>query len=103
MGPRVTACFISLAVDNKAPIIYDDLKQVGRKNNKILDAIMNAKSSWDKSPLIWVDNYPYKIRLIERSSSYAILLQMNVRIDYKKNGKEVYQVIDKRTVKITFE
>jgi hypothetical protein len=105
----VSACFISLPVDagcikdSKATSILNDLKQVGTKQNKVLDAIMASRNSWDKSPIVWVENYPYKIRVVELASSFVILLQMNVRIEYKNNGKEVYKVIGKRTVKIVFD
>lgn len=102
---QVQSCMISLPVNSKSraddPILHD-LSPVPTRNNKILNAILDVLPSWDTSPIIWVDNCAYKISVVEVGAYYAVLLQMPLDMNYKPNGKEVYKVISKRTVKIVF-
>jgi hypothetical protein len=104
-------CYISKSVTpddekkNKAhsQTILNNMVQVRTDNNKILNAILDASSQWDKSPIIWVsDNIPYKIKLIGKSDNHVLLHQCAIRYKYSNSGKETYTCISKRQVKITF-
>lgn len=105
---NVRSCFISLSVTygtqklHEQDIIFQDLSPVRVKGNKVLIAILEAYDIWDRSPLIWIDNFPYKIKILKQTESYVDLLQMPVRIEYKNNGKECYTIISKRMVRIVF-
>ncbi len=103
-------CYISKSVtpddekQNKAhsQTILNNMVQVRTDNNKILHAILDASSKWNTSPIIWVSNVPYKIKLIERAEKYVILHQCAIRYKYSNSGKETYACIAKRQVKLTF-
>lgn len=104
-------CYISKSVTpddekkNKAhsQTILNNMVQVRTDNNKILNAILDASSKWDTSPIVWVSNsIPYKIQLIKRTEDYVILHQCAIRYHYNKTGKQRYTCIAKRQVKIVF-
>jgi hypothetical protein len=106
----VIACYISKSVElidekkdiNKTKKILNDFKRVSIYNNYILDAIIESYDNWDESPIIWVDNFPYKIKIIERTKHYVIMLQMTISMIFKNSGKQTYKVLSKRKVKIEF-
>lgn len=106
----VISCKISLLVTlgeekqnkQKTDIILNNLRPVSVCCNRILDAIMSEKERWGLSPIIWVDNMPYKIKLLQASKQKVYLLQMPMQFYYKNNGKESYSIIGKRTVEIVF-
>jgi hypothetical protein len=105
----VISCKISLPVTlgeekqnkQKTDITLSNLRPVSVHRNKILDAIMSEQERWETSPIIWVDNIPYKIKLLKASNQKVCLLQMPMQFHYKRNGKESYSIIGKRTVEIT--
>lgn len=105
----VISCKISLLVTvgeekqnkKKTDIILNNLKPVSICRNRILDAIMSEQEKWGTSPIIWVDNIPYKIKLLQVSTQKVCLLQMPMQFYYKNNGKESYSIIGKRMVEIT--
>lgn len=99
----VSACFISLPViSGDDSDILNNLAPVSVDNNKILNAIMDAFGTWEKSPVVWVENFPYRIKLLEHTNNHAILLQICLGVYYKPSGKECYYNISKRKVKIIF-
>ena len=111
MAYKGIACYISKSVtpedekQNKAhsQTILNNMVRVRTDNNQILNAILDASSKWNTSPIIWVsNNTPYKIKLIERTEKYVILHQCAIRYKYSNSGKETYTCIAKRHVKLTF-
>jgi hypothetical protein len=86
----------------KTDIILNNLRPVSVYRNRILDAIMSEQEKWATSPIVWVDNMPYKIKLLQVSKQKVCLLQMPMQFYYKNNGKESYSIIGKRTVEILF-
>lgn len=78
------------------------MQQVRTENNEILDAILEASYKWDSSPVVWVSNIPYKIKLIKRAENYVLLHQCAIRYHYNNTGKEKYTCIAKRQVKLMF-
>jgi hypothetical protein len=108
---KAYACKISLPVTNaeiradvqKADKILNDVRPVSVKYNVLLDAIMCKMNEWKTSPIIWVDNYPYRIVLLDQKNDSATLLQVCLGVYYKTNGKETYYVINKRKVVINYE
>lgn len=61
------------------------------------------KIASNSSPIVWVGDFPYKIKMKESSNKHALLCQMSVRVNYKNNGKETYLVINRRMVKLYFQ
>lgn len=110
MALKVIKCKISLPVllseEKQDPLyaesVLQDLKAVPTNGNAILHRIMEAKSSWAKSPIVWVDNFPYKIKVIQQTQNRAVMFQMAIKYTYKTNGKETYQVLSKRKVAIEY-
>jgi hypothetical protein len=105
----VTACYISRPItsseeqkDRNVLKVLDNLVPVSTNNNKILMAIMDAYGTWEHSPIVWVDNFPYRIKLLEHTSKHAIMLQICLGVYYKSSGKECYYNINRRKVKIEF-
>lgn len=106
----IIACKISLPVTVgeekqdkvKADRVLNNLRSVGVSHNRILDAIMCNYAKWEKSPIVWVENCAYKIKLLNTEGNKVYLLQMPLQISYKNNGKETYHIICKRKVEITF-
>lgn len=79
-----------------------DFTQVSVKSNALLKAIVEARSRWLTSPIVWVGNFPYKIKVLEQTQTRAVLLQMCVDFYHKKNGKQAYSIVNKRKVEIVF-
>ncbi len=102
--PKVKSCLISLPITNKEDEIQksNDLANVSVHNNKILDAIMYEFVNLHNSPIIWVHDFPYKLKLISFTKSHIELWQISLKIFYKTSGKEYYKMISKRRVKIFF-
>jgi hypothetical protein len=105
---KCVSCFISKSVTpddekkNKAhtQTILNDMAQVNTNNNKILDAILEASYKWDASPIVWVENMPYRIQLIKRNDTSVILHQCAIRYYYSNSGKERFTCVAKRQVKL---
>lgn len=107
MSAQVKTCAITL------PVIKDDSNSVAGKhlakwmyvpvaNNKILTAILDARCNWDKSPVVWVNDCPYRIKVIKADADCVFLWQICLGVHYKRSGKECYHVINKRQVRIDF-
>lgn len=107
MNAQVKTCAITVAVTKED---HDELasKNLARwmyvptANNKILAAILDARSNWDKSPVVWVENCPYRIKVITADDRCVFLWQICLGVHYKRSGKECYHIINKRQVKIDF-
>lgn len=103
-----SACFISRPVAAGSHMtpeqerILANLAPVNVRNNAVLTAILAARGRWAANPIVWVDNFPYKLKVVRETAGWVELLQMPVRVEYKTSGKEVYQVISKRLVRIVF-
>lgn len=103
-------CYISKSVTpederknkSQSQSILNNMVQVRTENNKIFDAIMEAAMKWDSSPIVWVSNMPYKIKVIKREPNNVLLHQCAIRYKYSTSGKETYTCIAKRQVKLTF-
>lgn len=89
--------------NNKSEKILNSFRYVSIIKNPILDAIIKVKNKWLLSPIIWIGNFPYKIKIILNNHKEVILYQLCLQILYKTNGKEYYNIINKRKVKIIFE
>ncbi len=106
----VISCKISLPVTSgdekqdksKADIVLNNLRSVPVSSNKILNAIMSVSDKWETSPVVWVDNVPYKIKLLQVAKNKVCLLQMPMQFYYKNSGREAYHIVCKRKVEITF-
>jgi hypothetical protein len=106
----VVACYITKSVElieerkdiEKSKSILNNFEKVNVNNNYILDAILESYDTWDKSPIIWVDNFPYKIKIIEKTKKQVIMYQMTISMMFKNSGKSTYKVLTKRKVKIEF-
>lgn len=106
----VYACRISRPVTSEelkadwvgCEFTLSDTFPVSVHRNRILDAIMERSDCWETSPIVWVENQPYRISLLERTERHAVLLQVCLGVYYKKSGKENYFVINKRKVELSF-
>lgn len=101
----VLTCAITRSVlmgDPNADKVLKSYSNVSVGRNPILSAIMDVFDKWEQSPIVWIDNYAYKIKLMERGRTHATLCQMSVDVRYKQNGKVTYKPINKRMVKLTF-
>lgn len=87
----------------RAEYVLNNLRPVPVYQNKILDAIMCVYDKWETSPIVWVENSAYKVKLLNTVGNKVYLLQMPLQVSYKNNGKETYHIICKRKVEITFE
>jgi hypothetical protein len=78
------------------------MMQVRTDDNEILDAILEVSNKWDASPIVWVKDMPYKIKLVHRTERYVVLYQYAINYKYSNTGKETYRPIAKRQVKLMF-
>lgn len=106
---KPSMCFISKSVSdhhikdkNQAEAIFNDMQMVPIENNSILDEIMRNRYNWSSNPTIFVNNIPYKLKLLEVTNKSVTMYQMYIKILTKANGKEWYEVINRRRVKIIF-
>jgi hypothetical protein len=76
---------------------------VPAQKNKILDAIIEVRDKWHNSPVIWVNNCPYRIKVIAENNDTIILWQICLGVYYKRSGKECYHIINKRQVRIVMK
>ena len=83
-------------------LVFQSFKEVPVANNELLKAIMEVQHTWNTSPVVWVDDFPYKIKLVERTPRCALLCQMCLDFTMRNNGKKVYRVANKRMVKVVF-
>jgi len=107
MARQVEACCISRSVsvngeNQDEHIVLMDMRPVGVHRNPILDAIMKVRRDWPRSPVVWVNNSPYKIKVLQDNDQCTMLLQMSVRLFVGKNGKEHYKIVNKRMVMIRY-
>jgi hypothetical protein len=92
MNPVVCEITRPFAWDETVDNFYT---RVPVNRNPILKAIMEAKDSWYSSPIIWVDNHPYRIQIISQTKNQIILYQMALFLHSKDYG-----IINKRKVRI---
>lgn len=106
----VYSCRISRAITtrdvkkdcDKSEFILNDLHPVKVHDNPILDAILDNMDKWNASPIVWVGNQPYKIVVLELSDRHAVMLQICLKVSYKKNGRCRYFMINKRKIALSF-
>ncbi len=103
-----TRCFISRSVNigdekDKSEKTLNNLLEVSVNHNSRLQAIMGAQLMWMSSPTIFIDETPYKIKILELIPNKITLLQMYIKIFYKHDGRSWYEVINKRKVVIHFK
>ena len=93
MNPVMCEITRPFTLDN---IVDNFYSRVSVNRNPILKAIMEVKDSWNSSPIIWVDNHPYRIQIINETKYQVLLYQMALFL----NGND-YLIINKRKVRIT--
>ncbi len=106
--PVVRSCYISQAVNSedgkdveREQHVMMDMRPVQLRGNAILAAILRARSWWHKSPIVWVGNAPYKIKILQDNHMFTMLLQMSVR--YNTRGtRQNYKIVNKRMVMIYY-
>ena len=103
-----TQCFISRAIrgdfiqQEKHEHVLDDLKEVRINRNVILSEIMARQYDWLSHPTIFVDNAAYKLVTTEVSANHVVMFQVLVRITHK-NGQQLFDVLNRRKVRINFK
>jgi hypothetical protein len=99
----VMDCYISKSVEmGHDSSILNDLRRVPVTNNIVLQKIMECQGIWSESPIIWVDNTPYKLVLVYASRREAVMYQVNMYLGYDGAGRIILRPLRKRKVKITF-
>jgi hypothetical protein len=99
-------CFISKTTysgDNEYEKVLNNITQVPTYKNARFQEIMKARANWKSNPTIFIDNTPYKIKLLELSDYKAEFLQMLLKINKKNNGSSWYEIINIRKVIIHFK
>lgn len=102
----VKSCLISRSVpkgDSDEEKILSDMKPVSVYKNIILDLIMENRMNWHSNPTICVDGSVYKLKLLELTETYAVMYQSLILPYRKHNGKEWYDILSRRKVKIFFQ
>jgi len=110
VSPKAKKCFISKSISieeirnnkNNEIKILNNIQEVSINDNIHLDTILKAYIYWNTNPTIFVDTTPYKIKILKLSRNSVELLQICVKINYKSNGKECFNIINKRKVLIQF-
>ena len=72
------------------------------ETNSILQAILKKVDDIysNQQSIIWVKNTPYKIKLEDKNNKNIVLQQLCLNVTFKNNGKMVYEVVNKRMVKL---
>lgn len=100
----VKACYISRPVpfgshtNSNATRIYSDMKKVPISNNKILEQIIKHVPMWSSDPIIWVNQVPYKIKIIQCSSNSVYLYQIGMY----KTKSNMLRYVNVRLVYLSF-
>lgn len=103
----VRSCEISKPVSEDGDVsmqlaeqIFRNTKRVPIAGNTILHEIMRVRYLWPSHPTIVVDGCLYKIKIIKETPDCVELFQNMVRALERHNGKQWYEVITRRKVKI---